>query len=139
MTTPLLCLLAFTAWTLGLVLVVIGPFRVGNVLLGRARANSFTPAVPHGPDWYQRAMRAHANCVENLPVFGALVLVGHVVGVRDGLFATLAMVVMGARVCQTAAHLSSGRSRVVNIRFGFFLTQVCAMMVMLGLLLLSGR
>jgi uncharacterized MAPEG superfamily protein len=80
-------------------------------------------------------MRAHSNCVENLPVFGALVLVGHVIGVRDGLFATLAMVVMGARVCQTVAHLSSGRSLVVNIRFCFFLTQVCAMIGMLVLLL----
>lgn len=42
-------------------------------------------------------------------------------------------------LCQTAAHLSSGRSLVVNIRFGFFLTQVCAMIGMLVLLLLSPR
>ena len=137
MTTPLYCLVAFATWTLALVLLIIGPFRVVSVLKGTARPNAFPAAVPHGPDWYQRAMRAHANCVENLPVFGALVLVAHQVGLRDGLFATLSTVVVGARVGQTLMHLSSGRSRIINIRFGFFFIQVCAMIGMLVLLLLQ--
>lgn len=134
MTTPLACLLGFAVWTVLLVLIGIGPYRVGNVLLGKARPGSFPAAVPHGPDWYQRLMRAHANCVENLPVFATVVLVAAVTGFHHPTFDTLAQVVLGARICQSIAHISSGRGRVINIRFGFFLTQLVCVGWMVGLL-----
>jgi uncharacterized MAPEG superfamily protein len=133
MTIPLSCLLGFATWTVLLVFFGIGPYRVGNVLLGKARASAFPAAVPHGPDWYQRLMRAHANCVENLPVFGAVVLVAAASGYSSPTFDTLAEVVLAARVCQTIAHVSSGRGRVINIRFTFFLTQVVSMLAMIVL------
>lgn len=138
MTLPLTCLVFFVAWTLALVFFGIGAWRVANVVLRGAAPNSFPAATPHGPDWYQRLMRAHANCVENLPVFAALVLVGHLVGLHDGTFATLAEVYVAARVGQTIAHVSSGRSLVVNIRFTFFVVQLCCAAGMIGLLL-GGR
>ncbi len=133
-----MCLVAFSLWTLALVLLGVVPYRAGQVLLKKARANSFTPAVPHGPDWYQRLMRAHANAAENLPVFAALVVVGELSGVsaRVPALGTLAVVVCVARVGQTVAHLSSGRSVVVNVRFAFFSTQLLAMVAMGVLLLL---
>lgn len=124
MTLPLWALVGFATWTLGLVVAGVGAYRVAQVLLGRARPNAFPADTPHGPDWYRRLMRAHANCVENLPIFAVLVVVGHLVGLRDGTFATLALTTLGARVGQTAAHLSSGRSLVVNIRFAFFVVQL---------------
>jgi hypothetical protein len=58
-------LLGFVVWTLVLLVAGIGVPRVSAVLSGRARPNSFNPAVPHGSDAYQRRMRAHLNCVEN--------------------------------------------------------------------------
>ena len=137
MTTPLYCLTGFATWTILLVLVGIGPYRVSNVLLGRAKPGSFPAAVPHGPAWYQRLMRAHGNCVENLPVFATLVLVGHLADLRTGTFAVLCQVVLGARLCQSVAHISSGRHRVINVRFGFFLTQVLCFVAMAGLILRS--
>lgn len=130
MTTPLGALLFFALWTLGLVLVGIGPYRVGMVLTGRARPNAFPSGTPHGPEWYQRVNRAHANCVENLPVFGAVVGVGHAVGLTGGTFGTLAVAVCAARVGQSVAHVSSGRSLAVNVRFAFFLIQVGLMIAM---------
>ena len=76
MTTPLQCLVAFALWTLALVLVGVGPWRIGQVLMNKVRPNSFPSGQPHGPEWYQRLNRAHANAVENLPVFAALVIAG---------------------------------------------------------------
>ena len=138
MTTPLWCVLFFAAWTLSLVALGVGPWRVLQVLLHRARPNGFASGSPHGPDWYQRLNRAHANCVENLPVFGAVVLLGHVTGLTSGLFATLAQVYVAARVGQTLAHLSSGRSLVVNVRFTFFVVQVTVVGWMMVLIARSG-
>jgi len=131
MTTPLWCLLFFVAWTLTLVLGCIGAFRVIDVLLGKARPNAFPADTPHGPDWYRRATRAHANCVENLGPFAAVVLIGHAIGLTSGNFATLAEVYVAARVGQTLAHLASGRSLVVNVRFAFFLTQIVCLGAMI--------
>ena len=130
MTTALSCLVFFAAWTLGLVAFGIVPYRVGQVLLAGRAANSFSAAEPEGPEWYQRLLRAHANCVENLPVFAALVLVGQAAGHAEGSFATLAQVVCAGRVGQTLAHLSSGSALVVNVRFTFFVVQLGAMAAM---------
>lgn len=124
MTPPLWALLGFVIWTLMLVVAGVGAWRVAQVLLGRARPNAFPADTPHGPDWYRRLMRAHANCVENLPIFGSLVVVGHLVGLVGGSFGTLALTALGARVGQSIAHVSSGRSLVVNVRFAFFLVQL---------------
>lgn len=134
MTPPLLCLLGFATWTILLVLVGIGPYRVGSVVVNKAHPAAFPATTPHGPPWYQRLMRAHANCVENLPVFAAVVLVGAVTGYNNPTFDTLAQVVLGARIGQTVAHISSGRGRVIQIRFGFFLTQLIGILWMVGLL-----
>lgn len=130
MTTPLLCLAFFASWTLALVSLGVVPYRVGQVLFGGRASNSFSATDPDGPEWYQRLLRAHGNCVENLPIFGALVLVGHAAGHTDGGFATLAQVVCAGRVGQTLAHLSSGSALVVNVRFTFFVAQVVAMAAM---------
>ena len=48
--------------------------------------------------WARRLMKAHANAVENLVVFAALVLAAQVAGVSNGAIATAAMVYFWARV-----------------------------------------
>jgi uncharacterized MAPEG superfamily protein len=133
-TAPLGALLFFTVWTVGVLLLVVAPYRIGMVLLRKARPNQFPADTPHGPDWYRRAARAHLNCVENLPVFAALVVIGHEIGLRDGSFASLAQVVAAARVGQTCCHLASGRSLVINVRFAFFAVQIGCYLAMAWLL-----
>lgn len=124
MTIPLWCLLGFAVWTLLILIVVVAPFRIGSVVGGKAGPASFPADTPHGPDWYRRVMRAHANCVENLPVFAVVVIVGHLSGLRDPAFDTMSQVYLGARVCQTAMHIASGRGLIINVRFTFFLVQL---------------
>ncbi|MBX3268618.1 MAG: MAPEG family protein [Sandaracinaceae bacterium] len=133
MSIPLICLLLFAAHTLLVVVVGIGTPRVSRVLSGAARPGDFPADTPHGGERYRRTMRAHANCVENLPVFASVVLTGAVAGASSGTLDVLAMVYLGARVCQTIAHVASGRGLVVNIRFTFFLVQIVCV-VWMGIL-----
>lgn len=122
-----------------LVLVgTVGVSRVSAVIRKKARANEFNPTVPHGSDRYQRCMRAHLNCVENLPVFAALVLLGSVLAIPSELFQLLAFAVLPARVLQTAAHVASGRNRAVLVRFSFFTVQLCCFGLMVCLLVAHG-
>lgn len=131
MTTPLWCLLGFAAWTLLIVVLAVAPFRVGSVLAGKASPKSFPAEIPHGPDWYRRVLRAHANCVENLPVFAVVVIVGHLAGVRDTTFDLLSQVYLGARICQTVTHIASGRGLIINVRFTFFVVQLVCIAAMM--------
>lgn len=129
MTTPLFALMGFVFWTMFLV-VAIGLSRVAEVASGKTAVNGFPSGQPHGSDRYWRLNRAHLNCVENLPLFGAVVLAGHVTGLTDGSFATMAQVYVAARVAQSLVHVSSGSAMAVNVRFGCFLTQMTCVMLM---------
>jgi uncharacterized MAPEG superfamily protein len=130
MTRPLLCLIGFAAWGVLLVLA-IGAVRVIQVLTGKKRPNEFPGGVPHGGDSYWRLNRAHVNTMENLPIFASLVLVGTVARVATPSFETLPVVVLGARLAQSAFHISSGRSLVVNFRFTAYLTQLACFIWMM--------
>jgi len=124
MTTPLTCLLLFAGWTLLPLLLVLAPIRILAVLRGKAKAGDFPADQPHGTDFYRRIMRAHMNCVENLPIFGTVVVVGTLAGISSTTFDHLAIAAIVARVGQTIAHVASGRGLVINIRFTFFAIQV---------------
>ena len=130
MTTPLWCLVGFVAWTLVL-LLAIAFTRVGAVLTGAKKANEFPSGVPHGGDAYWRLNRAHMNCLENLPIFGALVLVTAVAGLRAPLLDTVAKVYLAARIGQSVTHVLSGSVIAVNVRFTFFVVQVACLIQML--------
>ncbi|MFN2375898.1 MAG: MAPEG family protein [Candidatus Binatia bacterium] len=129
MTTPLYALMGFVFWTVFLV-IAIGVVRVGQVASGKAAVNGFPAGQPHGTDSYWRMNRAHMNCVENLPLFAAVVLTGHVSGLTAGTFATLSQVYVVARVAQTVIHVSSGSAMAVNLRFVSFLVQVGCLLCM---------
>jgi uncharacterized MAPEG superfamily protein len=104
----------------------------------QARPNSFDPSVPHGSERYQRSMRAHANCVENLPVFAALVLLGSTLGGTESSFQAAAVIVLPARVLQSSVHIASGRNRAVLARFAFFSVQLFCFGAMIALLIAHG-
>ena len=129
-TRPLIALLAFAAWTALLVLGVLLS-RVALVLFGNKRAGDFPAAIPHGSDAYWRLNRAHANAVENLPVFATIVLVGAALGVSSPRLALLADVVVVARVVQSSLHLCSGRARVVTLRATAFGVQLICYVAMI--------
>lgn len=124
MIVPIWMLLGFAAWTLLLLLVTIGVYRWLRVLTGRAGISEFRADQIEGEDWYKRAMRAHANCIENLPVFGAIVFALHVGNVAGDLVNVLAIVILVARVMQSLVHVCFVQTNtMVSIRFGFFFLQ----------------
>lgn len=58
---------------------------------------------PQSP-WAQRLMKAHANAVENLVIFAALVLVANAAAVSNPAIATAAVVYFWARVVHALAY-----------------------------------
>jgi len=138
MSPSLWSLLAFTVWTLLVVLFGIGAPRVAAVLSRRAPPKSFAADVPHGSDRYRRTMRAHVNCVENLPVFATLVLLSRVVALESSVFEALAVLVTPARLLQTSIHVASGSNRAVLARFWCFIVQLLCFFGM-ALLLALGK
>ena len=58
---------------------------------------------PQSP-WARRLMKAHANAVENLVVFAALVLVAHLVSVSNAATAMACVVFFWARVVHVLAY-----------------------------------
>jgi uncharacterized MAPEG superfamily protein len=125
MNVPTWMLLAFAAWTLLTLLVGIGVVRWSQILSGAAKLNEFPADVPHGGARYRRAMRAHANCVENLPVFAAVVVAVNASGIAGGVLDVLAMLYVAARVLQTLTHVAFEETpRAVGVRFAFFFTQL---------------
>jgi uncharacterized MAPEG superfamily protein len=127
---PIVALLGFTAWTIVLVLGVLGA-RAVLVLLGRKRPNEFPGGVPHGGDAYWRLNRALANALENLAVFAAIVLSGAALGVSSARLAMLSEVVLASRVAQSLFHLASGRSLVVLCRATAYSVQVACFLWMI--------
>ncbi|HET7283019.1 MAG TPA: MAPEG family protein [Sphingomicrobium sp.] len=60
---------------------------------------------PEQSAWARRLMKAHANAVENLVVFAALVLVAQDLNVSNGATATAAIVYFWARVVHPIAYV----------------------------------
>jgi uncharacterized MAPEG superfamily protein len=131
MSIPVRVLLAFAGWTLALLLGTVGIYRWSRILTRRAGIAEFQADEVHGPDWYRRAMRAHANCVENLPVYGAIVVAMEAAGVRSPVLDRLSLVFIGARVLQTTIHVAFVQTnRAVAFRFTFFFVQFVCMVWM---------
>ncbi len=131
-------LLGFVAWTLLLVIAGIGLPRLTAIALRKASPASFPADVPHGDERYRRTMRAHANCVENLPVFATLVILGSLLAVPGELFQNAAFIVLPARVLQSVSHVASGKTPAVLARFWFFAIQLVCFAVMIFLLVQRG-
>jgi uncharacterized MAPEG superfamily protein len=120
LTVPLCCLLALVAWTVGLV-VVLTVARLRH-LRGGGSVRDF--GVPDDRRLIWRLFRAHANAVENLPLFAAVVLVAAVAGREGPVLDVLAGTYLTARVAQSVSHVAPGAGLRFNVRFGFFLVQL---------------
>jgi len=122
---PIWMLLGFAAWTILLLTFTIGVYRWSLILAGRAPINGFAADAPEGADWYKRAMRAHANCVENLPVFAAIAFAVYASGAGGPVIDLASIAVLVARVMQSLVHIClTQTSSVVAVRFTFLLVQL---------------
>ena len=138
MTIPVYALLAFATWTYLLLFSTVGWYRWSRILTGKAPISSFKATNPEGSDWYLRAMRAHANCVENLPVFAAVVFALYAANISTAAINTLALIVPIARIGQTLVHVAFAETNTsVSIRFIFFFSQVICVLTMAALLLIE--
>lgn len=79
MSSTLLALLGFLGWTL-LLLVLMEAMRAKLAVSGELRADGFNPGNSNLSPFMQRLARAHANCLEGLPVFGGFMLLAVVAG-----------------------------------------------------------
>jgi uncharacterized MAPEG superfamily protein len=122
MASSSLALTGFIAWAL-LLLVWMEVLRTQLVLRGRVAANGFRPDNAGLSPFMQRLARAHANCVESLPVFGGLLLVA-IATDRTGITDTLAGLFLAARIVQSVVHLLSVSPLAVTIRFSAFAVQM---------------
>lgn len=137
MTLPIWMLLGFAAWTLLLLMVTVGIYRWGRILAGLSGIASFRSDQLEGAPWYQRGTRAHANCIENLPVFAAIVIAlqaGHVTG---SLVNWLSIAILAARVVQSLVHVCFIQTdKAVAFRFSFYSVQLISFIWLISIVVL---
>lgn len=136
MTMPVWMLLGFATWTLLLLVFTVGTYRWSLILTSRAQVAGFPADGSGGAEWYQRATRAHANCIENLPVFGAIVFALTLSGVRSPVADALSVAVLAARVAQSVVHVSVVQGNAaVSVRFSFFCVQAVAFLGLVAMIM----
>ena len=112
----------FISWALGL-LIVMEVIRTYLVISGQVAANGFTPDNAALSPFMQRLARAHANCIEGLPIFGGLLGVAIILSKTD-VTDPLASTLLGARIVQSTIHLLSTTQIAVSLRFSAFAVQM---------------
>lgn len=115
-------LTGFVAWALFL-LVLMEAIRTYLVLTGAIAANAFTPDNAGLSPFMQRLARAHANCVEGLPLFGGLLAIA-IMTSKTSVTDSLALWFLGARIAQSVIHLISTSAMAVSLRFTAFAIQI---------------
>ena len=92
--------------------------------LGVDQVNAFAPDGSNTPSAFgQRLVRTHANCLENLPLQAAVLLYAMHAG-QTVLTDPLALLLLGARLFQSAMHLISTGPLFVWLRFAGLLAQM---------------
>ena len=123
--TAITALMAFVLWTIVLALSY-ATYRVPVMLAGRQRADHWernSSDAVDDPPVLQRSKAAHMNCVENLPLFAAVVLAGVASG-QSAVVDALAAYVFYARLVQSIAHLIGTSFVLISVRATFFLIQI---------------
>ncbi|WP_269532236.1 MAPEG family protein [Chitinimonas sp. BJYL2] len=128
-------LLLFISWTIVL-LLAMEIVRGYLVLAGRVKSNEFRPDNANLSPFMQRLTRAHANCLEGLPVIGGVLLLALATG-RSDVTDALAPWVLLARVVQSSIHVASTSNLAVNARFAAFAVQIGIAIYWVWMLLLA--
>ena len=97
--------LMYLVWVTTLTAVIWMPYIVDRIMVrGMADAVGYPEnPTPQSP-WARRMIAAHANAVENLVVFAALVLAAQASGVSNGATVLACMVYFWARVVHLLAY-----------------------------------
>ena len=122
MSATAFALTGFISWALGL-LIVMEVIRTYLVISGKVAANGFTPDNAALSPFMQRLARAHANCIEGLPIFGGLLGVAILISKTD-VTDPLASTLLAARIVQSISHLVSTSQVAVSLRFTAFTVQM---------------
>lgn len=120
--STIIVLTLFVVWSL-LLLVLMESIRAKLVLTKEVPANGFSPDNANLSPFMQRLARAHANCVEGLPIFGGLMLIA-VVTSQTAVTDSLAYAFLAARLTQSLIHLVSVSPIAVTLRFSAFAVQL---------------
>lgn len=140
MPIPVWVLLGFAAWTLFVLFTTVGVYRWRRILTGRTAIAAWRADEQQGSEWYRRAVRAHLNCVENLPVYTAIVVALLATRVTSPILDGLAITILVARICQSSIHLMVEQTNTVaGIRFAFFFVQAICMIAMGILVAISAQ
>jgi|SRR5215208_3068708 len=135
MPLPVWMLLGFATWTVLLLLATVGIYRWRRILTGRVPISEFQANQVEGKDWYKRSMRAHANCIENLPVFGAIVFALYAADVANATVNVLAVAILAARIMQSLVHVCLVQTNTVaSVRFGFFFVQIVCFLWLIAII-----
>ncbi|MDI3260592.1 MAG: MAPEG family protein [Sinobacteraceae bacterium] len=121
--TAITALLGFAAWTLLLILMVFA-YR-GIKLLGGTPITAWPrgQVSPANTPFINRVADAHANCLENLPIFAVLVLCAQALD-KTAAVAPLAPYVLYARFGQSLMHLIGVTPLLVLLRASFWSVQL---------------
>ncbi|MEO8441479.1 MAG: MAPEG family protein [Betaproteobacteria bacterium] len=114
--------LMYLVWVTTLTAIMWIPYILNRIMVrGIADAVGY-PAHPKPQSpWAQRMQAAHANAVENLIVFAALVLVAQDLAVSNGTTVMACMIYFWARVAHLAAFtLALPWVRTLAFAVGFF-------------------
>ena len=129
MTPTATALLGYAAWTL-LLVMSLGVLRSVTVLGGARSANSFGASGEDFPGLGHRLTRAHANCYENLPIAGAILLYA-IATDQQALTDGLAYAFIIARILQSLIHIASTSNTMVLVRFVFYAVQLIILIIWL--------
>jgi uncharacterized MAPEG superfamily protein len=140
MPIPVWVLLGFAVWTLLILFSTVGVYRWSRILTGRTGIAGWRADEQQGSEWYRRALRAHMNCVENLPIYTAIVVAVLAAGVTSPLLDGLAIVILVARICQSSIHLLLEQTNTAAaVRFIFYFVQVISMFAIVGIVGISAH
>jgi uncharacterized MAPEG superfamily protein len=121
--TGMTALILFALWTLVTMFISQG-YRLSQVMTFAKPINAFPRSAPNtDPGLFVRARDAHANCLENLPIFAALVLAAAAMG-QSPVADAAGYYVLLARVAQSVVHMIGTSVLLVWVRATLFFVQV---------------
>ena len=124
--------LVMLAWSAALCVVLAVPYTLGFIgQLGLPTVAGNRENFPSGTGWIGRARRAHANMVENLVPFAALVLAVVVAGKTSGMTALAAEIFLVARLVHAVVYIAG----IAWARTAAFAVNVVAIVMLLTALL----
>ena len=122
MSSTAYALTGFVCWA-HILLVLMEAIRTYLVVTRKVAANGFRPDNSGLSPFMQRLARAHANCIEGLPIFGGLLAIA-IMTSRAAVTDPLTLWLFGARITQSTIHLLSTNPIAVSLRFATFAVQM---------------